>query len=1235
MEKDPTKNQSAIPIESSLTTAAPVVKPADTATAPPAPMPVTAPEAKAPAKTLMPKAATGTKKTVTAPSAQGAMATFLKASNRALDRSAYNAEKLADIEGNLKNNYILSDAEKDVDVKHALHVILTGGPDSEKMVPGAVSEVNIDTALMRSNIQSTEKNLSSDEQIKYGRAMQIFDSMTANNFKVMKGPGGVYWLESMENGKKVFASNGILEVAELLDRFSGPTNADGKTEETHVETNPAKLAKLVDDNPNQVLLTKAEDWMLRGLATNAITTAIGIGGKLVTAATGGTGIMAGAAGTGIGVVGGLAALGMTFYSDLINKEVTTGEMWTNLGIGAGLELAETVSIAPVGVLNGLRGASTAGKVFRKAIHLYMMKNVVDTATGTDWLKLLDKKEDYSVDDWRKIATMSQFVLGAAGGAALNRIGSRKVMTKQVKEANVELADFDKGMRPTLATTDAKAVSTRKAAVSKLVAKKKEEVQGKADAKVKDLATRLADNNSTIKYNKKAEITKANEAAKASAPSVGANGQTAMNFNAPPAIDKKAIDAKYRAQAKAVKNKYNEDVVKVNKDTEVTLAKVSERGSAISTWAGARQQKIQGKLNDEKIKIEYIKKNAAAKQDLEDSQAKLEVQHGSVIAGRLRAKADRLSTVPKEKIEAAAKPAEKVKVESKLEVFAKEKIALEKKLKEVEVDKRAPEDIAELKRIEDGIVAENKKIKGLRGAGNKLLARVKAGSSLTKRGASSLASYVNAVPSSLAVRDGVSSKALAKASISSDDVDDMTGNRFYQYSLEDAKARLKEEGFSEEEINKYNLKQLRNALYKIEKGDKGAARDKEEAANPKVIKRPKVLQTGGVIKFSTGGFIKKLQYGDKFDRLTNHVLAKPLAKNAAEEAARKKKALAERAALIERNRLTTEYNVRTIAANKAWKEKELARIQADLVAQLKKNRLDSYDIKDEVSSGRVTNTGDAEAIEKAKKDAADVVAKYDKIISGAAKVEYVKPKFGFKDAASVFSEFRASDFIGKAKMFVERPPREDVKAATFLSNPVENMPGFERAMDRTHADSQRVDTADMFTHRGVMLEKFAEAGRQRAELVARNSQHVMNARAEQVNNMNRNTEAAVNADNANIQAKNAAESVYSAQRAQGLAAVKTANDKQLGQRLNNLVAGVTKVYKAKRTEDLTSKYNTTASVKSIWNNEYKPRYDAAVASGDQIAVKQVKSEFITANKYDPDDLDKQLMDYKTQFRALDA
>jgi hypothetical protein len=65
---------------------------------------------------------------------------------------------------------------------------------------------------------------------------------------------------------------------------------------------------------------------------------------------------------------------------------------------------------------------------------------------------------------------------------------------------------------------------------------------------------------------------------------------------------------------------------------------------------------------------------------------------------------------------------------------------------------------------------------------------------------------NVVPSSVASR-GTSARALARATIYGDFVDDAAGNRFYQYDMEQAKAGLlKKAALSE--INKYSLKQLR-------------------------------------------------------------------------------------------------------------------------------------------------------------------------------------------------------------------------------------------------------------------------------------------------------------------------------------------------------------------------------------------------------------------------------------------
>jgi hypothetical protein len=59
---------------------------------------------------------------------------------------------------------------------------------------------------------------------------------------------------------------------------------------------------------------------------------------------------------------------------------------------------------------------------------------------------------------------------------------------------------------------------------------------------------------------------------------------------------------------------------------------------------------------------------------------------------------------------------------------------------------------------------------------------------------------NVVPSSVASR-GTSARALARATIYGDFVDDAAGNRFYQYDMDSKKAGFKE-GYALSEINKY-------------------------------------------------------------------------------------------------------------------------------------------------------------------------------------------------------------------------------------------------------------------------------------------------------------------------------------------------------------------------------------------------------------------------------------------------
>ena len=124
------------------------------------------------------------------------------------------------------------------------------------------------------------------------------------------------------------------------------------------------------------------------------------------------------------------------------KDVTTGEMWKNAGLRAGLEAMETVTVMPASLLSSLKGATKTGKILRKGIQLYMMKGVLDTATGTEWLKLMDK-EDWELDDYRKLATMGQFMIGAVGSST-GRVRARKNITEGTNKAHTTLGEYSKG-----------------------------------------------------------------------------------------------------------------------------------------------------------------------------------------------------------------------------------------------------------------------------------------------------------------------------------------------------------------------------------------------------------------------------------------------------------------------------------------------------------------------------------------------------------------------------------------------------------------------------------------------------------------------------------------------------------------------------------------------------------------------------------------------------------------------
>jgi hypothetical protein len=80
--------------------------------------------------------------------------------------------------------------------------------------------------------------------------------------------------------------------------------------------------------------------------------------------------------------------------------------------------------------------------------------------------------------------------------------------------------------------------------------------------------------------------------------------------------------------------------------------------------------------------------------------------------------------------------------------------------------------------------------------------------------------------------------LARAT-NGDFVDDLTGNRFYQYNMEQRQEGLVQEGYALSDIEKYSLKQLREVLHKIESDEK----KKKEPNKTDLIKDLKVDKLG--------------------------------------------------------------------------------------------------------------------------------------------------------------------------------------------------------------------------------------------------------------------------------------------------------------------------------------------------------------------------------------------------------
>jgi hypothetical protein len=103
-------------------------------------------------------------------------------------------------------------------------------------------------------------------------------------------------------------------------------------------------------------------------------------------------------------------------------------MWKNAAIRGGLEV-ETVSVMPVSLVSSLKGVSKAEK-YSESLCIMMLKGTLDTAVGIDWEKTMDKDTTWEMEDYRKMASMAQFMVGAAGGLLVGTLHEELLQQKQ-------------------------------------------------------------------------------------------------------------------------------------------------------------------------------------------------------------------------------------------------------------------------------------------------------------------------------------------------------------------------------------------------------------------------------------------------------------------------------------------------------------------------------------------------------------------------------------------------------------------------------------------------------------------------------------------------------------------------------------------------------------------------------------------------------------------------------------
>ena len=372
-----------------------------------------------------------------------------KASRFEIDRSQYSTDELADFDKKKASGYTDYDALNGVADGQALHVNTL--VDKFVMLDSLNKEyVEVDPHNLEQLIANDTTIKSEGQRNPLFRAAAIIKDMQDSGFVIVKNKrDGRYWVERKDGGQGKNVINGIVEIATVLNRYAGkkPVVVPETVPEETPEDNPIKDDdKVLPENPapntpeeveeiiaNEDGWQEHDDYYVSALLTDMATSAIGVTAKTASLFTGPGAILGWLGGDAVSLSGGLTAAGLDAYGDYLNPNVDTKELLTNLGIRIGLEGTEMIAAAPISLAARFGKTGKALRLMKKLIDVGMLAGAVNEAQKVEWTELL-AKDDWSIDDWRAVATMSTVLTGVAAS------GVAKVhTTRKVKKGNKQVA----------------------------------------------------------------------------------------------------------------------------------------------------------------------------------------------------------------------------------------------------------------------------------------------------------------------------------------------------------------------------------------------------------------------------------------------------------------------------------------------------------------------------------------------------------------------------------------------------------------------------------------------------------------------------------------------------------------------------------------------------------------------------------------------------------------------------